>query len=50
MEGTDLIDKAIQNNGQLPAGDISLSNQPTFDNKQRYRQRQRHRPSQTSTA
>jgi outer membrane protein assembly factor BamD len=34
-EGTDLIDKAIQNNGQLPPGDIKVfQTRPQFDNKQ----------------
>jgi len=36
-EGTDLIDKAIQNNGQISEGDIKVyqtPKQPTYDNKQ----------------
>jgi len=34
-EGTDLIDKAIQNNGQVPEGDIKVyQTRPVFDNKQ----------------
>jgi outer membrane protein assembly factor BamD len=34
-EGTDLIDKAIQNNGQVPEGDIKVfQTRPAIDNKQ----------------
>src|SRR6185369_16430811 len=34
-EGTDLIDKAIQNNGQVPEGDIKVfQTRPAPDNKQ----------------
>jgi hypothetical protein len=43
-EGTDLIDKAIQNNGQVPAGDIKVfQTRPQLDNKQSI-------PAKTNTA